>query len=173
MGIYDRISLTKPEERIILIKELIMIIILNYWKDIQAEWNTTERSRMNYSRQREAVKEQLKLHHDHPTADLIFAELREKDPNISLATVYRNLKLLSEVGEIQKLSFVSGADHFDPNTSNHYHFVCDRCGRIFDVPIEVTKDLDMRAEDFLPAEITGHELVFHGICDDCREKQAV
>lgn len=126
---------------------------------------------MNYSRQREAVKEQLRLHHDHPTADLIFAELREKDPNISLATVYRNLKLLSEMGEIQKLSFVSGADHFDPNTSDHYHFVCDCCGKIVDIPMEVTRGLDMRVEGFVSARVTGHELVFHGICDDCEKQQ--
>ena len=56
---------------------------------------------MNYSRQREEVLSQLQMHHDHPTADVIFAELRERNPNISLATVYRNLRLLSEQGTIQ------------------------------------------------------------------------
>lgn len=126
---------------------------------------------MNYSRQREAVKEQLKLHHDHPTADLIFTELREKDPNISLATVYRNLKLLSEVGEIQKLSFVSGADHFDPIMENHYHFVCDCCGKIVDVPMNEVKDLNIKASGLVSANVTGHELVFHGVCEDCQKQQ--
>lgn len=125
---------------------------------------------MNYSRQREEVMDQLKLHHDHPTADIIFAELRERDPNISLATVYRNLKLLSEHGAIKKLTFVSGADHFDPNTELHYHFVCNECGRVFDVPMKVAEHLDHDAEAFVPGEVTGHELVFYGICDECARK---
>ena len=85
---------------------------------------------MNYSRQRAEVLDQIREHKDHPTADTIFAELRTKDPSISLATVYRNLKLLSELGEIRRLTFVSGADRFDP--------------------------------------VTGHDLVFRGICDECR-----
>ena len=55
---------------------------------------------MNYSRQRAEVLDQIREHEDHPTADVIFAELRQKDPSISLATVYRNLKLLSDLGAI-------------------------------------------------------------------------
>lgn len=126
---------------------------------------------MNYSRQREAVMEQLKKHCDHPTADYIYAELCKKDPNISLATVYRNLKLLSEQGMIRKLSFVSGADHFDPNTERHYHFVCDCCGQVMDVPMPVMDSLDEAVRASVPGEITGHELVFHGKCDICRDKE--
>ena len=90
---------------------------------------------MNYSRQRAEVLDQIREHKDHPTADTIFAELRTKDPSISLATVYRNLKLLSELGEIRRLTFVSGADRFDPTVQTHYHFVCERCGRVYDVPM--------------------------------------
>ena len=103
---------------------------------------------MNYSRQRAEVLDQIREHKDHPTADTIFAELRTKDPSISLATVYRNLKLLSELGEIRRLTFVSGADRFDPTVQTHYHFVCEKCGRVYDVPMKVA--------------------VFRGICDECR-----
>ena len=124
---------------------------------------------MNYSRQREEVQEQLRYHHDHPTADVIYSELREKDPNISLATVYRNLKLLAQNGMIRRLSFVSGADHFEPNTAPHYHFVCDRCGKVMDVPMQVTETLDAAASLYISGKITGHDLVFRGICDECSE----
>ena len=122
---------------------------------------------MNYSRQREEVLEQLNVHHDHPTADVIFSELRDKDPNISLATVYRNLKLLADNGIIRKLTFVSGADHFEPNVNPHYHFICDCCGKVCDVPMQVAETLDAAASSYIKGTITGHDLVFYGKCDDC------
>ena len=110
---------------------------------------------MNYSRQRAEVLDQIREHEDHPTADVIFAELRQKDPSISLATVYRNLKLLSDLGEIRKLSFVSGADRFDPTVKPHYHFVCERCGKVYDIPMKVAEALDSEAEMYIPGAITG------------------
>jgi len=123
---------------------------------------------MNYSRQRAEVLDQLRDHKDHPTADTIFAELRTKDPGISLATVYRNLKLLSDLGEIRRLTFVYGADRFDPTVKAHYHFVCEKCGRVYDIPMRVAEALDSEAETYVPGVITGHDLVFRGICDECR-----
>ena len=66
-----------------------------------------------YSRQRESLKHCLSIRCDHPTADALYASIREEFPNISLGTVYRNLNLLVELGEIQKLSFGDGADRFD------------------------------------------------------------
>ena len=123
---------------------------------------------MNYSRQRAEVLDQIREHKDHPTADTIFAELRTKDPSISLATVYRNLKLLSELGEIRRLTFVPGAGRFDPTVQTHYHFVCERCGRVYDVPMKVAEALDSDAEQYIRGAVTGHDLVFRGICDECR-----
>ena len=108
---------------------------------------------MNYSRQRAEVLDQIRGHKDHPTADTIFAELRTKDPGISLATVYRNLKLLSELGEIRRLTFVSGADRFDPTV---------KAAEVLDTDV-----LDSEVEMYIPGVITSHDLVFHGICDEC------
>ena len=68
---------------------------------------------LKYSRQREAIKASLMNRCDHPTADALYASIREEFPNISLGTVYRNLNLLVETGEIRKLSCGSGADHYD------------------------------------------------------------
>ncbi len=128
---------------------------------------------MNYSRQRQEILEQLKQHRDHPTADVIFAELRNRNSSISLATVYRNLNLLSDVGEIQRLSFESGADHFDPNVHPHYHFACEKCGRVLDVPMETASHLDEAAGSVLPGcRVTGHELVFRGLCEKCCSEEA-
>ena len=66
---------------------------------------------LKYSRQRESIKEFLMTRKDHPTADVVYENVRKIYPNISLGTVYRNLSLLSELGEIQKLSNFGGADH--------------------------------------------------------------
>ena len=79
---------------------------------------------LKYSRQRESIKASLMSRKDHPTADAVYASIREEFPNISLGTVYRNLNLLVELGEAQKLAFGDGKDHFDADTSLHYHFVC-------------------------------------------------
>ena len=90
---------------------------------------------LKYSRQRESIKACLMNRKDHPTADALYTSIREEFPNISLGTVYRNLNLLVELGEIQKFSCVDGTDHFDYITSPHYHFVCRHCGKIIDIHI--------------------------------------
>ena len=89
---------------------------------------------LKYSRQRESIKACLMARHDHPTADALYTSIREEYPNISLGTVYRNLNLLVELGEIQKLTCGDGADHFDADTTPHYHFVCRDCGQVYDLP---------------------------------------
>lgn len=67
--------------------------------------------------------------HDHPTADALYASIREEFPNISLGTVYRNLNLLVETGEILKLTCGNGPDHYDGNVAPHYHFVAETADR--------------------------------------------
>ena len=68
---------------------------------------------LKYSRQRESIKEFLRTRKDHPTADVVYENMKLIYPNISLGTVYRNLSLLADLGEIKKLSSFAGADHFD------------------------------------------------------------
>ena len=104
---------------------------------------------LKYSRQRESIKNALARRCDHPTADALYASIREEFPNISLGTVYRNLNLLVELGEIQKLNFGDGADHFDSNTSNHYHFVCRCCRQVFDLPMLFARTKTGRESDNL------------------------
>ena len=79
---------------------------------------------LKYSRQRESIKEFLRTRKDHPTADVVYENMKLIYPNISLGTVYRNLSLLADLGEIKKLSSFAGADHFDGRTERHCHFMC-------------------------------------------------
>lgn len=92
---------------------------------------------MKYSRQRAAILSFLRSRRDHPTAELVYSNVKAEFPNISLGTVYRNLNQLAEAGMIAKHSFGGvGIDHFDYNTSPHYHFVCSCCSAVIDLPVD-------------------------------------
>lgn len=126
---------------------------------------------LKYSRQREAIKEYLMSTKEHPTADMVYMHIREQNPNISLGTVYRNLNLLTELGEICKLSCGDGCDRFDGTTKEHYHVVCGCCNRVFDLDIEPLKEVNAAAERAFAGTIQGHSILFFGTCDECLEKQ--
>ena len=122
---------------------------------------------LKYSKQRESIKNFLVTRYDHPTAETVYLNIRREFPNISLGTVYRNLNLLVELGEIRKLSCGDGTDHFDYDTSPHYHYVCRQCGRVMDIPMEATKELETAAKEFVLGTIDDHTVFFYGICDEC------
>ena len=81
------------------------------------------------SKQRDAIIAFLMTRKDHPTADTIYMNIKKEFPNISLGTVYRNLALLSERGDILKLSYDNGADRYDASVEPHYHFICPLTGK--------------------------------------------
>ena len=119
------------------------------------------------SRQREVIKAFLMSRKDHPTADVVYTNVRQQFPNISLGTVYRNLTLLADLGEIKRLHVGDGVDHFDADTSLHYHFVCTECGSVIDLEmqnIETIKDIAGAAFD---GTIAGHVTYFYGTCGCC------
>lgn len=122
---------------------------------------------LKYSRQRESIKACLMGRKDHPTADALYTSIREQFPNISLGTVYRNLNLLVDLGEIQKFSCGDGTDHFDYDTSPHYHFVCRGCGKIVDLAMETSGDLEREAEKLVDGTVEEHTVFFYGTCSSC------
>ena len=124
---------------------------------------------LKHSRQRDLIREKLLGRTDHPTADVIYEGVRQVYPNISLGTVYRNLSLLAELGEVRKLTGIGGADRFDPRTDWHCHFVCTCCGKVMDMNPARTFDQFMAetASGFSQGEIHGYEATFHGLCRTC------
>ena len=120
-----------------------------------------------HSRQRDAIIAFLKSRNDHPTAEEIYTEIRHTIPNISLGTVYRNLTLLSDSGEILRLSFDGKADHFDGTIHPHYHFICTRCGGLQDIPLPYDNQLDICADKVFDGTIENHSLIFEGLCKSC------
>lgn len=123
---------------------------------------------LKYSRQREAIISFLATRKDHPTADIVYEHIRNEYPNISLGTVYRNLALLSEIGEITKLSYGNGADHFDGNTTPHYHFVCTECNAVSDIELSSVPDFTQFTDSCFSGNIAGYCLHFYGKCAACK-----
>ena len=127
---------------------------------------------LKHSRQRDAIAENLRHRKDHPTADMIYKDIRNVYPNISLGTVYRNLSLLADLGEIKKLSSFAGADHFDGRTERHCHFMCTRCERIMDLESEgIHHIMELAGENF-GGKITDYSARFFGLCEDCLRETA-
>lgn len=122
---------------------------------------------MKYSRQREMIKEFLKTRKDHPTADTVYMNVRKAYPSISLGTVYRNLQLLSDIGEIQKVNVGDGIEHFDADVREHYHFICRSCGAVLDLDVRRLQSLIPAASEFFHGRIDGQTTYFYGCCPDC------
>lgn len=124
---------------------------------------------LKHSRQREAIKDFLMTRYDHPTADVVYSNLRNEFPNISLGTVYRNLTLLSDLGEILKLNMGDGVDHFDGNVAPHFHFICTSCHSVIDLGLDkdALKGIDEVAGRDFDGKITGHTAHFFGLCSSC------
>lgn len=123
---------------------------------------------IKYSRQREAIKNFLMSRNDHPTADFIYNNVRTEFPNISLGTVYRNLSLLVEMGEAIKVPSTDGCEHFDGDTSKHYHFICNKCSCIKDLQMGNIDIIDSVASSNFEGEISGHTAYFYGLCPECK-----
>lgn len=103
----------------------------------------------------------------HATADEIYEELIKEHPSISRGTVYRNLQRLCENGEVRKCEIPDGADRFDHLVSDHYHVECVKCGRVCDVDMDYMTGLEKSIKDTHGFTLTGHDIVFKGVCADC------
>ena len=121
--------------------------------------------------QKEIVFQAVRKLGNHATADEIFALVNSEYPSVSRGTVYRNLGVLAEEGKISKVEIPSEADHYDHVTDCHYHVICVKCGRVFDVDIDILPDLTEKIKDKRGFDYIGYSLVFRGICPECKEKE--
>ncbi|MGI6020404.1 MAG: Fur family transcriptional regulator [Lachnospiraceae bacterium] len=107
----------------------------------------------------------------HATADEVYNEIKKIHPSISRATVYRNLNLLAEMGEIRRIELPGSADRFDHRPFDHCHIKCEKCGRLFDVDMDFVTGLDKNINDDRGFRFTGYDILFHGICPDCLKEK--
>lgn len=121
----------------------------------------------NYSSKREAIFKTIANTKCHPSAAWVYEQLKDEIPNLSLGTVYRNIALFKEQGKIITVANVNGEERIDADTSDHSHFVCECCHKVYDLfcgelsPLEI----ELKKSGF---EITRKNIVFHGICRECK-----
>ena len=124
---------------------------------------------MKYSRQRELVLAEVKSSREHPTADMVYAALKADNPSLSLGTVYRNLNLLAQMGQIHKIGMPEGSDRFDGRTDEHYHMLCQKCGRVYDVQLDTLSELDGQIQSQTGFLVHSHDLIARGVCRACQQ----
>lgn len=120
--------------------------------------------------QKELVLDAVNHLHNHATADEVYEMIHSTYPHISKGTVYRNLNCLVEEGKIRKLEIPDGPDRFDHICTPHYHIHCCKCGRAFDVDMDVVSGLMDRVKDKHGFDFLDYDIIFKGICPDCRKK---
>ena len=119
-------------------------------------------------RKRGAILECLRCSKAHPSADMVYAMLQKDHPDISLATVYRNLALFKKQGLIQSVGTVGGVERFDGNIEPHVHFICTGCDAVLDLPeMQVPQTLCGDAAAGVGGTVSGCQLTFSGLCGEC------
>jgi len=129
-------------------------------------------ARKRTTRQLEQVFKALQGDHTHPFAHEIYRRVHKKLPRISLATVYRNLHSLVEEGKIRSILLDEQAARFDPETSEHDHFVCERCGRVIDLFLRRARRIDLTALAKDGYVVTTHNLTVYGLCRVCTRRRS-
>ena len=124
---------------------------------------------MKYSKQREHILKTLRENVIHPTADEIYALARKGMPSLSLATVYRNLNQLAENGIIRRIDGLDGSVHFDHNLCKHYHFICTKCSKVYDVAYDIAPDLADKVLAETGLFVESFDISLKGICPNCKK----
>jgi len=122
------------------------------------------------TKQREAILRLLRSARSHYTADQVYDEVRRELPNISKGTIYRNLKVLHEMGLVSELSLNGSLSRFEAKRESHYHFRCEGCGKVFDLDEPINHVLEKRIADKTGFKVTHHQTEFRGLCKDCQQK---
>ena len=125
--------------------------------------------KLRMTRQREIILSELKKVKSHPSAEEVHEMVRKRLPRISLATVYRNLEILSRYGLIKKLETTGDKKRFDPDTNNHLHIRCVHCDRMDDLPVKPMVNLEEMSLKVNEYELLGYSMEFLGVCPGCKK----
>jgi Fur family peroxide stress response transcriptional regulator len=103
----------------------------------------------------------------HPTAAVIYADLKKKYPSLSFSTVYNTLNMLEKIGEVQSLHLFDDFLNYDPDTGTHFHFVCSECNSIIDIFPDGGQNVSLPEGDISGHRIDSAQVVFKGKCTNC------
>lgn len=135
--------------------------------------DTLRESGVRITPQRHAVLDYLLNSMTHPTADEIYKALENKFPNMSVATVYNNLRVLRENGLVQELTYGDSSSRFDGNTYKHYHIICEECGKIVDFHYPILNEVESLAQQVTGFEVSHHRMEIYGKCESCQSRTYV
>ena len=138
--------------------------------DTQELITTFKKKGYKVTTQRLAICKFILNRNDHPTAEVIYQELRDEYPTISLGTVYKTLHLLKELRLIQELGFNKGSIRYDPDMELHINMICSKCGKIYDYKAEKVEKLWSAILSDLDIKPKGQRIDIYYECDDCKKK---
>ena len=121
------------------------------------------------SKQREAILEVLKSTSSHPTAERLYEMVKKQTKEITITTVYRNLRLLKNVGEISEIHMCNSTARFESRIDRHNHFYCEQCGKIIDLDNPVDTMIEARIAADTGIKVSTHQVIFKGLCNDCEK----
>lgn len=152
-----------------------MIIVIDKWK-ILCYTNATKRKevrpmekKLRHSHQRERIYEYLCESTQHPSAEMVYDALRPEIPGLSLGTVYRNLKLLEELGKVRRVAAFQGTERYDAICGDHAHFLCEKCGRLHDLDSAVAQDIRWSLMLGHGYTLKKLDITITGICPECKD----
>lgn len=126
--------------------------------------------KLRHSHQRDMIYNYMISTKEHPSAEMIYEELKKQEPTLSLGTVYRNLKLLEELGMVKKVTSVNNVERYDAITTDHIHFVCDKCGCVIDMPDFDENEFKARFNNKINGNIEWVNVILGGTCSNCCKK---
>lgn len=134
---------------------------------LQGALDSLKSTKVRMTPQRHAILEFLFKSMTHPTADDIYKALEGKFPNMSVATVYNNLRVFKDVGLVRELNYGDSSSRFDSVTTDHYHVMCNDCGKIVDFHYPGLDEVETLAEHVTNFKVTSHRMEIYGTCPDC------
>lgn len=142
--------------------------ILDYDETFQESIEKLKATGVRITPQRKAVLEYLIHTETHPTADEIFKALSHNHKNMSVATVYNNLKLFKDTGLVTELTYGDASSRFDFKTTPHYHVICKDCGKIMDFQYPALEEVEELASLLTGMDVDDHRLELYGRCHSCK-----
>ncbi len=121
---------------------------------------------MRKTKQKDLILSIIQNSYVHPNANEVYQECKKTIPDISLGTVYRNLNLLADNGQIKRIKMPNNIDRFDKN-HNHAHFICLDCGKVSDIMDDLLNN-DISIKE---GKVVDYEINFRGICQKCLKKE--